>query len=477
MKRLFLLLFALLPMLVLAQWREPIGYDRIYKLSDGIAIVKLNGKYGLIETSGKVIVPPEYKEIKRVAYDKYLLTSNGLSIADSKGNIVHNVMIYTSSDGQVVSPRNDFDANIVSNTYSDGVGVIVFNKPVTEIGEYAFSDCTSLTSIIIPNSVTSIGEEAFRDCTSLTSITIPNSVTWIGYNPFRGCTALPVIDGIRYADTYLVEAVDKTRTSYTIKPGTRLIGSAFSGCTSLTSIIIPNGVTSIGDEAFRDCTSLTSITIPNSVTSIGEWCFGESSLKEVYISDLSAWCKITYNTTSPYNGSMSNPCNNGAKLYLNGELLEELVIPSDIKELGWDSFVGCSSIKNIIFPEGFTSIGVRAFARCNNLINIIIPNSVRDIGARAFAGCDNLRSVTIGSGVTTIWAGAFIGCKNLQSIYCKASTPPTIDLMWAGAWNTPHPLEDHAPGRTIYVPRASVEAYKQAEYWNDYANDIVGYDF
>ena len=154
---------------------------------------------------------------------------------------------------------------------------------VTSIGKYAFCKCSSLTSIEIPNSVTSIGNSAFYDCSSLTSVTIPNSVTSIGEAAFYGCSSLPVVDNLRYADTYLVEAVDKTLSSYTIRNGTKWIGDyAFSGCSSLTSVTIPNSVTSIASNAFRNCSSLTSVTIPNSVTSIGYSAFdGCSSLTSI----------------------------------------------------------------------------------------------------------------------------------------------------------------------------------------------------
>ncbi len=385
MKRLFVLLFALLPMLVSAQGVTPSGYDKVQRLSDGTAIVMLNGKYGLIANTGEVIAPPEYKNIKQVANGRYLLISNELSVIDSKGNPAHDVMIYTSSNGDVITP-NYLDVSILSNTYSSGLGVIIFDRPITSIGGGAFWDCTSLTSVTIPSSVTSIGYETFRGCTSLTNVTIPNSVTLIGSwafsfctslksitipnsvigvgdNVFNGCTSLPVIDGMRYAGTYLVEAVDKTRTSYTIKPGTRFIGSkAFEDCSSLTSITIPNSVTEIGDYAFSRCASLTSITIPNSVT------------------------KIIYS---------------------------------------------------------------------------------------AFSGCTSLRSVIISNSVTEIGWNAFYGCTSLKEVYCKAKTPPTAAAD-EGDWSA---FSDNASGRKIYVPRASVEAYKQADYWKDYASDIVGYDF
>ena len=153
-----------------------------------------------------------------------------------------NVILYTSSNGKIVKPyKSDvFGANIVSNTYRDGQGLIIFDAPVTSIGGSAFEYCRSLTNVTIPDSVTKIGSSAFFECTSLKSVTIPNSVSSIG-------------------------------------------SSAFYECNSLTSVTIPDSVTSIGGSAFEYCTSLTSVTIPDSVTSIGYEAFRYcTSLKKVY---------------------------------------------------------------------------------------------------------------------------------------------------------------------------------------------------
>ena len=167
----------------------------------------------------------------------------------------NNKIFYTSIDGQIVTPdigtgeeSKGFGANIVSNTYSGGRGVIVFDGPVTKIGYTAFGRCNTLQTIVIPDSVTSIGSYAFSYCTSLTTITIPDSVTSIGDSAFFSCECL---------------------TSITIPDSVTSIGDAtFENCSSLTTIKIPDSITSIGQITFYGCTSLTSITIPNSVKRI-----------------------------------------------------------------------------------------------------------------------------------------------------------------------------------------------------------------
>ena len=186
--------------------------------------------------------------------DSFVRAYQGSELVWEK-SISNNKIYYTSSDGQIVTPdigtgeeSKGFGANIVSNTYSGGRGVIVFDGPVTKIGYTAFGRCNTLQTIVIPDSVTSIGSYAFSYCTSLTTITIPDSVTSIGDSAFFSCECL---------------------TSITIPDSVTSIGDAtFENCSSLTTITIPDSITSIGQIAFYGCTSLTSITIPNSVKRI-----------------------------------------------------------------------------------------------------------------------------------------------------------------------------------------------------------------
>ena len=295
---------------------------------------------------------------------------------------------------------------------------------MTIIGNWAFRDCTNLTSITIGDGVTSIGDYAFRGCSKLTSITIPDSVTSIGI-------------------------------------------WAFSRCTNLTSITIPSSVTSIGDYTFYNCTNLTSVTIGESVTSIGEDAFDScTNLTDVYYTgDINDWAHIHFakkDDTDFYFSVRSNPLYYANNLYVNGnELVTEANINTSINAF---AFFGYDKLTSVTIGDQVTSIGYGAFYRCNNLTDVYYTGDINDwvsirfniyndwgtsndnynsnplsnganlyvngdelvteanidtatsIRALAFYGCTSITSVTIGDQVTSIGERAFYNCTSLTSV-------------------------------------------------------------
>ena len=270
--------------------------------------------------------------------------------------------------------------------YLNGVELanIAIPDGVTNIGQYAFAGCSSLTSVTIPDSVTSIGERAFEGCNNLTNITIPDSMTSIGDYAFNGCNNIKRVD---ITDLVAWVSIDFSLGSNPCAAGNAAL---YLNGIEVTQAIIPDGVTSIGEYAFAGCSNLTSVTIPDSVTSIGQYAFEEcNNLKRVDITDLAAWVSIDFCWPS-------NPCTyGGAALYLNGNMLTQAVIPEGVTSIGEDAFAGCSSLTSVIIPEGVKNIGDYAFEGCNNLTNVTILDSVTSIGEHAFYNCNNIKRVDI----------------------------------------------------------------------------------
>ena len=340
----------------------------------------------------------------------------------------------------------------------------MFEKQITKIGDWAFDYCDGLTSITIPNSVTSIGNYAFSSCDEL--------------KEFKSKFASSdgrclIVDGV------LNSFAPSGLTTYTIPNSVTSIGEwAFAYCSGLTSITIPNSVTSIGNYAFYSCAGLTSVyckaTTPPTLGGSSVFDYNGTSRK-IYVPtpSVSAYKSASY--WSEYASSIvGEGSESGATVQSNYEISYTSADGTIVNPLSSafnanivsNTYVGGYGV--IKFDKELTSIGRLAFYNRASLTSVDIPNSVTSIGGDAFSGCSSLKSVTIGNRVASIADFAFYGCSSLTSVYCKATTPPVIgdDVF---NWN--------ASNRIIYVPRASVSAYKSASGWSSYASSIVGYDF
>ena len=328
---------------------------------------------------------------------------------------------------------------------------------VTKIDEMAFLNCVDLTGVTIPNTVTEIESMAFA-FSSLTSIDIPASVVSIAPTILGSCTSLeqirvdgnnPVYDSRDNCNAIIETGLNllKVGCKNTVIPATvTAIGEEAFLCEyALTSIEIPNSVTSIGDYAFTG-TSLASIEIPNSVITIGDNAFsGCGELTSVRIP----------NSVISIGDYIFSYCSS----------LTSLTIGNSVKHIGISAFKCCESLTSLTIGNSVSSIGEEAFASCNALTSIIIPDSVTTIGAEAFEACYNLQSMTIGSGVTSIGRYAFSSCYALTSITLRAITPPQL----VNAFFYSNRYYEQA---TLYVPNESLAAYQAHEEWGKFTHIV-----
>ena len=377
----------------------------------------------------------------------YELISDGTAYRVRKGTVTEGAVtipaVYRPDESSTYLPVTEVGAADDTSTTGAFAGTSItgatFLAPanVTSIGDYAFNGCTALESVTIPNSVTSIGKGAFINCIAFASVTIPDSVTSIGDGAFLFCTAL----------------VSVTIPNSVISIG----GSAFGGCTALASVTIPNSVISIGGSAFLGCTALASVTIPGSVTSIGDGAFGGCTALTNIMVDAA-------NPNYAVQGGVLYTKDMTALICAPGSITGNITIPNSVTSIAY-AFYGCTSLASVTIPNSVTSIGDGAFFYCTALESVTIPNSVTSIGNSAFNGCTSLASITIPNSVTSIGNNAFSGCTDLASVTVLAAAPPT--MMAATTFSNTH------ASLQIFVLAGSVEAYKAANRWTEYADRIV----
>lgn len=319
---------------------------------------------------------------------------------------------------------------------------------VVDIEEDSFSSCIGLTSVVLPNTISYIPNGCFRGCGNLESITIPPSVTEVGPGAFAGCVSLVSVHisdlsawcRVRFLDydndSGMEDDVPFCCTHHLYLDGNKI-----------TDLVIPNEVTRIENYTFYGCEDLLSVNIPQFVKHIGENAFAGCALvHDVYISDLATWCEMDW--------SGSFGCY--YRLYLNGEEINNLMIPDTVVSVRERAFAGCESLITVEFPPALTEVSKGMFAECRNLKrawlcnvttigagafyrckNLMRENNVglTTIGEYAYCGCDKIEYVNLPTTVTTIKQGAFSSCIGLKQVEIPSSVSCLEDWMFGGCTN------------------------------------------
>jgi len=329
------------------------------------------------------------------------------------------VFSYCESLEEITIPGNVEDLGGYTFSMCNALTTVNLNEGLKRIGEVCFYFCTLLEDITLPNTLEVLGQQAFFNCQSLPQINIPASVDSIGMGPFNRCYSLTSIDVDEESEYFCdVDGVlySKDMTKLYRAP----IGKEYGDFT------IPESVVEIAYAAFDECAGLTSLTMGDNVTTMDTGVFAD--------------------------------CKNLTTVKLSKALTE---IPGG-------TFFGCNVLADITWPETITEIGSSAFLSCRGLTTLEIPEGCTYIADGGFYGCTSLETVTLPATLEKVDDVAFYGCTALKSITCYATVPPSCP------WGNPFEEVD-VTTCALYVPAASVEDYKEAEYWKEFLiNGIAG---
>lgn len=357
---------------------------------------------GWFDISGNLIASSETFEFAMPSFDCVFISKwacdnhDGLYTANSK----FNQFVCEACGGDAIYNISENGFNIVNgNTlvaYTGKDDNVVIPSNVISISEHAFDGCKSIKKIVVPDSVKKLDSGIFKYCSSLEEITLP----FVGYSREEYTSSdsdsftlrwvfkvFEVGSGYRVAKYSIPKNLKKVNIT-----GGDIYDDAFRGCGTLIEISLPNDLKRIGKNAFADCKKLAKISIPSSVTSIGGSAFDNcTELNDVYISDIAAWCNISFDATS------ANPLSYASNLYCNGNLVAEAIIPDNVTNIAKYAFYSCDSITSLTIPNSVTTIGEGAFSGCNSLVEVFISENVESIGVRAFSSCSNLTAITVDS--------------------------------------------------------------------------------
>ena len=295
------------------------------------------------------------------------------------------------------------------NLYLNGnlIHDLVIPEGVTSIGCGAFRNAKCLRSVTFPVSLQRIDGWAFNNCENIKAVYISDMAAWCEIS-FGNIGANPLNQNDIWSD----------KGNYLYLNGEPVI-----------DLVIPEGVTSIGDFAFSSYDKIESVTIPQTVMAIGNWAFSVcKSLKAVYISDLSDWCNIDFDDVR------ANPLYEAGNLYVNGELITDLVIPNGVTSVKNNVFAG-GNFNSVAIPESVASIGEYAFMNCTNLTDVRLPDGVTEISTYAFAHCIGLKSIVIPDSVTMIDRAAFVACSVLERVYYGGNAEQWEEVTIAASGN------------------------------------------